>query len=278
MISWIKKTIFRMGEGPKTVAVIRLSGVIAAASRRSQTLNIESLFEPLEKAFKPKGHAAVFVIVNSPGGSPVQSSLIGKRIRQLALEYDKPVFAVVEDVAASGGYWIACAADEIWADPASIVGSIGVVSAGFGFNEVIERYGIDRRVYTAGANKVRLDAFQAEKADDKEWLLGLQLKMHRIFKDHVLSARGSRLKGSEDELMTGEIWLAGEAKEQGLIDGLGDVMSVAREKFGDKVKLKKVKTSGGGVLSMITGSLQPNIPKQAIESLETESLWARTGL
>ena len=278
MLAWIKRTIFRQGDSPKTVAVLRMSGPIAAASRRSQTLSIEGLAEPLAKAFKPKSHAAVFLVLNSPGGSPVQSSLIGKRIRQLAEEHNKPVFVVVEDVAASGGYWIAAAADEIWADPASIIGSIGVVSAGFGFSDLIERYGVDRRVYSTGKNKVRLDPFQAEKDDDKTWLLDLQSKMHRIFKDHVLACRGEKLKSDEETLMNGNVWLAQEALDYGLIDGLGDLNSVAKQKFGDTVKFKKIKTGGGGILSMVTGQLQPNLPKQAIESLEQESLWARAGL
>ncbi len=294
MLHWTKSKI--TGAGP-SVAVVRLQGTIAAGGGRfSKNINIETVAEPLERAFRSRASKAVFLIINSPGGSPVQSSLVAKRIRYLADKHKKPVYAVVEDVAASGGYWIACAADEIFADAASIIGSIGVIRAGFGFNELIGRYGIDRRVTTAGENKLKLDPFQAEKDSDKVWLEGLMQGLHQTFIDHVRNHRKDMLQGDDASLMNGDVWLGPQAAELGLIDGLGDLMSVAQDKFGPKVRLQVFGQRRGGLLSMMGASggglfgglagLAANLgdgrqgswANQALEALEEKALWSRYGL
>jgi signal peptide peptidase SppA len=221
------------------VGIVRMEGVIAAGRPgfRSSQLNMRTLAAPLERAFKLPDVAAVVLLINSPGGSPVQSSLIAKRVRALADEKEVPVFAFAEDVAASGGYWLACAADEIYADAASILGSIGVISAGFGFQEFIQRYGIERRVYAAGDHKGALDPFKPEDPDDVERLRTAQQMIHESFKDLVRSRRAGKINAPEDKLFSGEFWTGSQAQELGLVDGIGDVRSVMRERFGDKVRL-----------------------------------------
>ncbi|MEO0504311.1 MAG: S49 family peptidase, partial [Pseudomonadota bacterium] len=199
-----------------TVAVIRLQGVIAGGARG--TLNDQALAPAIEKAFARGKPVAVALEVNSPGGSPVQSSLIGSRIRRLAEEKDIPVIAFVEDVAASGGYWLAAAADEIYADPSSVVGSIGVISAGFGVHEFMARQGVERRVYTAGRSKSMLDPFRPEKPEDIERLRGILNDIHGNFISHVEARRAGKLD-TDTELFTGEIWLGERARALGLIDG-----------------------------------------------------------
>ena len=201
-----------------TVAVIRLQGVIAGGARG--TLNDQALAPSIEKAFTRGKPVAVALEVNSPGGSPVQSSLIGSRIRRLAEEKDIPVIAFVEDVAASGGYWLAAAADEIYADPSSVVGSIGVISAGFGVHEFMARQGVERRVYTAGKSKSMLDPFRPEKPEDIERLKGILNDIHGNFISHVEARRAGKLD-TDTELFTGEIWLGERARARGLIDGIG---------------------------------------------------------
>jgi signal peptide peptidase SppA len=281
MLHWTKSKITRSGP---TVSVVRLQGSIASGGGRfSKNINIQTAADPLERAFKLKPSKAVFVIINSPGGSPVQSSLVAKRIRYLADKYKKPVFAVVEDVAASGGYWIACAADEIHADAASIVGSIGVIRAGFGFDELIARYGIQRRVTTAGENKLKLDPFQPEKESDQVWLKGLFENLHQTFIDHVRARRQGKLQGEDASLMNGDVWLGPQALELGLIDGLGDLISVAQDKFGPKVRFQLFEQRRGGVLSMFGARLGLGQPEaswadQAIAAAEERALWARFGL
>lgn len=220
------------------VSVVRMEGIIASgrAGFRPSQLNMRTLAAPLERAFKVRDLSAVVLLINSPGGSPVQSSLIAKRVRALAEENEVPVFAFAEDVAASGGYWLACAADEIYADAASILGSIGVISAGFGFQEFIQRYGIERRVYAAGDHKGALDPFKPEVPDDVERLKTAQQVIHDSFKDLVRSRRAGKIKAPEDELFSGEFWTGSQAQELGLVDGIGDVRSVMRERFGDKVR------------------------------------------
>ncbi|MFM2045673.1 MAG: putative proteinase SohB [Pseudomonadota bacterium] len=280
-------------ETPPLVSLVRMSGVIAADSGplQGRGINIEGVAGLLEKAFAPKEQAAVAIVINSPGGSPVQSAIIGNRIRALAEEKKVPVIAFVEDVAASGGYWLACAADEIVADPSSIVGSIGVVSAGFGFTDAIARLGIERRVYTAGENKSILDPFQPEKAEDVERLKALQLDIHAAFKDWVGRRRAGKLAGDPTDLFSGAFWTAARGKDLGLVDRLGDARSVLREKFGEKVEIRPIGRKGG-LLSRIglstggtglpaaagLGSLGADLPGGLIAAVEERALWARYGL
>ncbi|MBP2307187.1 S49 family peptidase [Azospirillum melinis] len=227
------------------VSVVRLTGVIGQGGPLRSGLTLAGVAPLLERAFAPKDQKAVALIVNSPGGSPVQSALIAKRIRDLAEEKKVPVFAFCEDAAASGGYWLACAADEIWADESSIVGSIGVVSSGFGLHALIERHGIERRLYTAGDKKVLLDPFSPEREDGVAHLKALQADVHEAFKAMVRTRRGSRLTGPEEELFSGAFWAGRRALALGLIDGLGDIRSVMRGRFGEKVRLRVVQQERG---------------------------------
>ena len=229
----------RFRKSRPVVGVVRMEGVIASgrAGFRSSQLNMRSLAAPLQRAFKIPDVAAVVLLINSPGGSPVQSSLIAKRVRALADENEVPVFAFAEDVAASGGYWLACAADEIYADPASILGSIGVISAGFGFQGLIQRYGIERRVYAAGDHKGALDPFQPENTDDVARLKTAQQEIHDSFKELVRTRRADKLTAPEEEIFSGEFWTGTQAQKLGLVDGIGDVRSVMRERYGDKVRM-----------------------------------------
>lgn len=224
----------RLGErGDKpVVSLVRLHGVITAAAGPlpRSVINAAAVEKTLERAFAPEGLAAVALLVNSPGGSPTQSALVADRIRQLADEAQVPVLAFCEDVAASGGYWLACAADEIYAHATSLVGSIGVISQGFGLDGLIERFGVQRRLYTAGTSKSRLDPFLPEKPEDVEWLRGLQDELHGLFRGWVAERRGDRLKGG-DELFTGEVWTGARALELGLVDGLGTPRTIIEERF-----------------------------------------------
>ena len=215
----------------KTVSIVRLNGMIATG----RGLNDAGLAPILEKAFAKKP-SAVALVINSPGGSPVQSSLIGARIRRLAEENDVPVFAFIEDVAASGGYWLAVSADEIYVDPSSVVGSIGVISSGFGLDQLIGKYGIERRVHTAGASKSMLDPFQPQKDEDVARLKSLLGDVHQTFKDYILVRRGKKL--ADRDLFTGEIWVGQKAIEDGLVDGIGHVVPIIKNKFGDKVRMR----------------------------------------
>ena len=218
-----------------TVSVLRLHGVIASRGRGA--LSDAGLAGLIEKAFAKGKPDAVALSINSPGGSPSQSSLISARIRRLADEKDVPVYAFVEDVAASGGYYIASAADQIWVDRHSIVGSIGVISAGFGLNELIAKYGIERRVYTAGKSKSMLDPFRPENPEDVKRVKALQEHIHGEFIDHVKTRRGSRLKDEQD-LFNGDVWVGSEAMPTGLIDGVGHLVPKMKEIFGDKVNFR----------------------------------------
>jgi signal peptide peptidase SppA len=230
----------RLHRRPPVVAVLRLAGIVGQIGGFRRGLSLATLAGPIERAFKTRRVQAVALAVNSPGGSPVQAALIGKRIRSLAAEHDMPVFAFAEDVAASGGYWLACAADEIYAEASSIIGSIGVVSAGFGFQGLLERFGIERRLHTAGENKGMLDPFLDEKAEDVERLRVIQGDVHEDFKALVRDRRGKRLKGDEAELFGGAFWTGRKALELGLIDGIGDVRTIMRDRFGDDVRLRPV--------------------------------------
>ncbi len=241
---------------PPRVPLVRLTGMIAADSggfRRG--LSLETAAPLLKQAFEMPRAKAVALAINSPGGSPVQSALIATRIRTLAAEKSLPVLAFVEDVAASGGYWLATAADEIFADEASIIGSIGVISAGFGFTEAIAKLGIERRVHAAGDNKSILDPFRPEKAEDVARLESILQDLHGIFRTQVESRRGSKLAQDDPELFSGAFWAGRGALERGLIDGIGHFRPVLRERYGDEVEIVQVKArqplfkrlTGGGI-------------------------------
>lgn len=260
-----------------SVAVLRLQGPIGMGGRRG--LSMERLAAPLERAFSMSGIAAVALIVNSPGGSAAQSALIGARIRALAEEKKVPVYAYVEDVAASGGYWIACAADEIVADANSIVGSIGVIAASFGFEDLMRRVGVRRRLYTAGDRKSMLDPFGPEKPDDVARLRALQDEIHANFRDWVQARRGAKLAGDHAALFTGEFWTGTKARELGLIDALGDARGDLRRRFGEKVRLRVVPVQGRSLRGMLGLSNETGPwPDDLVASLETRAIWARYGL
>ena len=224
------------------VPLVRLTGMISAdSSALRRGLNLAAVAPLLEQAFSMPRAKAVALAINSPGGSPVQSSLIAARIRELAAEKELPVLAFVEDVAASGGYWLASAADEIYADKASVVGSIGVISAGFGFTEAIAKLGVERRVYTAGDNKSILDPFKPEDPADIERLDGILNGLHAIFRGQIESRRGAKLKAEDPEIFSGAFWTAESALERGLIDGIGHFRPLLRQRYGDKVKIVPIK-------------------------------------
>ena len=262
------------------VAVIRLQGAIGAVRPGAQGLSDAALEPVIERAFRKGRPAAVALIVNSPGGSPVQSSLIAARIRRLADETGVPVHAFVEDVAASGGYWLACAADDIWADATSVVGSIGVISAGFGLSELIAKHGVERRVHTAGGSKSFLDPFRPEKPEDVARLTGLLEDMHRVFKAWVTERRGARLVTDAD-LFTGEIWTGSAAVGTGLIDGIAHPVPKLKEFYGEKVRLvpygqrRSLLRRFGAEAGAALGAESAGALAQAIEE---RALWARYGL
>jgi serine protease SohB len=264
-----------------TIPVLRLSGAIGAVTPLRPGLSLAALAGPLERAFGHKGAPAVAIIVNSPGGAAVQSHLIFKRIRALAAEHNKQVVVAVEDVAASGGYMIAVAGDEIVVDPGSIVGSIGVVSAGFGFQKLIEKIGVERRVHTAGTSKAMLDPFQPEKPDDVARLESLQRDVHGLFIDLVKSRRGAKLK-DDPELFTGAFWSGTRAVELGLADRIGDLRSVMRQRYGDEVRLRLIPTERNtwrrrlGLVS--TEDATSNLLDRTIAAVEERGLWGRYGL
>ncbi|MFP4406832.1 S49 family peptidase [Rhodosalinus sp.] len=251
------------------VSVVRMTGMIGAGGRA--TLNDRAIAPAIERAFARRP-AAVALEINSPGGSPVQSSLIGARIRRLADEKKIPVHAFVEDVAASGGYWIAAAADDIWADTGSIVGSIGVISASFGAHVFLARQGLERRIYTAGKSKTLLDPFEPEKPEDVARIRRVLDQMHGSFIDHVKTRRGDRL-ADEPDLYTGEIWLGKAAQEVGLIDGIGHIAPKLRELYGDKVRFRRY-----GVKRPLFGRLGAAAVEQALAGIEERAAYARLGL
>jgi signal peptide peptidase SppA len=266
------------------VAVIPLYGVIApgGGKLRGEQLNLANLAEQIESAFSTKGVSAIALPINSPGGSPVQSSLIFDRIRQLADEKELPVYAFAEDVMASGGYWLGLCADEIYVNKNSVVGSIGVVSAGFGFPALLEKIGVDRRLYSAGENKIKLDPFSPEKEDDIAWLKKLQGDIHESFKDLVKTRRGERLKKRKDkELFSGDVWIGEKAVDLGLVDGIGDIRSFMREKFGEEVRFKRFE-GRQGFLKRKLGLGSQSIGEDAVQAISAEirnqSAWGRFGL
>jgi signal peptide peptidase SppA len=274
--------------GIAVVPVVRLSGVIGAVTPLRPGMSLSGVAKMLERAFATKNARAVALVINSPGGSPVQSRQIYLRIRQLAAEKKLPVLVFVEDVAASGGYMIACAGDEIFCDPSSILGSIGVVGGSFGFQDLIKRIGVERRLYTAGAHKAMLDPFLPENPDDVSRVKALQREIHAIFISLVKESRGSRLKGADDVLFTGEYWAGETSISLGLADAIGDLRSTLRARFGEKV-LTPVIAPASGLLSGLLGRRSPGagslgaldgmggLPDELISALETRAIWAKFG-
>ena len=270
------------------VPVVRLTGVIGFSTPLRPGLTLAGIARTLDRAFAVPNAQAVAIAVNSPGGSPVQSHLIFRRIRELAEEKNRRVIVFVEDAAASGGYMIACAADEIVADPHSIVGSIGVVGGSFGFDKAIARLGIERRLYTSGEHKAMLDPFLPENPGDVERLKKLQREIHDSFIALVKSRRGARLAGPENDLFSGEYWAGQRALELGLVDSIGDLRSVLRQRFGDKVVTPLVSAERGwlgrrlpgvgGLAGGISASLQAGLAEDLISAIEARALWARYGL
>ncbi|TCP62845.1 serine protease SohB [Rhodovulum bhavnagarense] len=254
------------------VAVLRLAGTIVANPRAGSGLSDAALAPIIERAFRKARPDAVALQLNSPGGSPVQSALIAARIRRLSEETETPVIAFVEDVAASGGYWLACAADEIYADAASLVGSIGVIYASFGFHELLTRQGVERRVHTAGESKSFMDPFQPEKPEDVERLMALQTPIHETFKAHVRARRGAKLKQDAD-LFTGDVWTGQQAVDLGLADGIGHLVPTMKTRFGDKTRFS-LHAPRKGLLSRLGGQAVATLA----DELETRALWARYGL
>jgi signal peptide peptidase SppA len=278
----------RFRPGTAVVPVVRLSGVIGAVTPLRPGMTLATVSRVLERAFSMRNAKAVALVINSPGGSPVQSRQIYLRIKQLAAEKKLPVLVFVEDVAASGGYMIACAGDEIFCDPSSILGSVGVVGGSFGFQEAIKRLGIERRLYTAGAHKAMLDPFLPENPDDVAKLKALQREIHQIFIALVKESRGARLKGSDDTLFTGEYWAGESSIALGLADSIGDLRSTLRARFGEKV-LTPVIAQPTGLLSGLLGRKSPgagqlsamesmaSLPDDLISAVETRAIWAKFG-
>lgn len=268
------------------VPVLRLSGPIGMVTPLRPALTLSSTAAAMERAFSASRLPTVAVVVNSPGGSPVQSSLIFKRLRQLAEEKEKKIYVFCEDVAASGGYYLAVAGDEVYADASSVVGSIGVISAGFGFVEALKKLGIERRVYTSGANKGLLDPFQAEKAEDVARLKDLQRDVHDVFISVVKERRGDKLSAADSEIFSGAFWSAKKALEMGLIDGISDVRTKMRELHGDKVLLRSIPITRGGLwgvmrrLPSVESSVEnpSSLADDLVSAIETRALWSRYGL
>ena len=272
------------------VPVLRFTGPIGMATPLRPGLSLATAAGAIEKAFEASKLPSVAIVINSPGGSPVQSSLIFKRVRQLAEEKSKKVYVFCEDVAASGGYWLALCGDEVYADPSSIIGSIGVISAGFGFDKAIDKLGIDRRVYTSGTSKSILDPFKPEKAEDVARLKALQGDIHETFIEMVKARRLGKLKDLDGDLFSGAFWAAPKAVELGLIDGISDVRTKMRELHGDTVRLKLMSAERGGLLSRLrrAPSLESALALTSggglafaddlVSSLEARALWSRFGL
>src|ERR1700694_562677 len=278
----------RLRRGTAVVPVVRLSGLIGAVTPLRPGMSLAGVARTLERAFAMKNARAVALVINSPGGSPVQSRQIYLRIRQLATEKKLPVLVFVEDVAASGGYMIACAGDEIFCDPSSILGSIGVVGGSFGFQELIKKVGVERRLYTAGAHKAMLDPFLPENPDDVARVKALQREIHAIFIALVKQSRGARLKGGDDVLFTGEYWAGETSVSLGLADAIGDVRATLRARYGDKVLTPVIapasgllsgllgrKSAGAGKLTSLEGGA--GMPRGVSSATESRAIWAKFG-
>lgn len=270
-------------KGP-VVPIIRLTGVIGGSGGplRGEGLSLQAVNGSLERAFKIKNAEAVALAINSPGGSPVQSALITERIRTLSAEHEVPVLAFIEDVGASGGYWLALAADEIFADANSLVGSIGVISAGFGFVETMTKLGLERRVYTAGESKSMLDPFRPEDPKGVERLQVILDDAHVNFKEMVRSRRGDKLKGTDEDLFEGQVWAGKRALENGLIDGIGSLHGVLKERFGDDLRLPLITKPKPWWQRRLRAGVTVSEPRAwidgALDSLGERALWARYGL
>jgi signal peptide peptidase SppA len=283
---WMDWIPARLRRGRAVVPVVRLSGVIGAVTPLRPGMSLAGVARMLERAFTVKNAKAVALVINSPGGSPVQSRQIYLRIRQLAEEKKLPVLVFVEDVAASGGYMIACAGDEIFCDPSSILGSIGVVGGSFGFQELIKKIGVERRLYTAGAHKAMLDPFLPENPEDVSRLKALQREIHDIFIALFKGSRGARLKGADELLFTGEYWAGETSVSLGLADAIGDLRSTLRARYGEKVQTPLIAPSSG-MLSGLLGRRSPgaigawentaNLPEEVISALESRAIWAKFG-
>src|SRR3954451_17003336 len=277
----------RWRRGAAVVPVVRLSGVIGAVTPLRPGMSLAGVAKMLERAFATRKAKAVALVINSPGGSPVQSRQIYLRIRQLAAEKKLPVLVFVEDVAASGGYMLACAGHEIFCDPSSILGSIGVVGGTFGFQELIRKIGVERRLYTAGEHKAMLDPFLPEDPDDVARIKALQREIHAIFIALVKKSRGDRLKRADDALFSGEYWAGEPSISLGLADAIGDVRSTLRARYGDKVKMPVIapptgllsglmgRKSGAGTAVSLEGLA--GLPDELISALETRAIWAKFG-
>jgi signal peptide peptidase SppA len=269
--SWRKKT--------PIINLVRLEGVITSGrGGLQQKLNAKELEPLLKKAFR-KGIAGVALQINCPGGSPVQSALIATRIRTLAEKHKVPVYAFCEDVAASGGYWLACAADEIYADENSIVGSIGVISMGFGFPKALTKLGVERRVYTSGESKSTNDPFKPEKPEDVKRLKVLLGEMHESFKNMVHTRRAGKLEAPDKDTFSGAFWTGATAAKMGLVDGIGSMHDILTRKYGENVELKLIESSGGwGLRRLGLAAAIHQIPDAAIDAAETRALWSRFGI
>ena len=267
--------MFSLFKKKKIVAHIKLNGIIGNAGKFKQGIDFSGQEEIIKKAFSLKKAIAIAITINSPGGSPVQSHLIYKFIRAQAKKNKKKVIVFAEDVAASGGYLIACAGDEIYANSSSIIGSIGVIYSSFGFTELIKKIGVERRVHTAGKNKSTLDPFLDEKTEDIERLKTIQLDLHKDFIKVVEESRSSKLNKSEIELFSGEFWSGNKAKELGLVDGIGDANEVLKEKFGEDVVIKKFEKPKGWLSKKLSSS--SNQIDQLANILEERSIWQRYG-
>ena len=270
--------MFSFFKKKKIVPHIKLSGVIGNVGKFKQGIDFSGQEEIISKAFSVKKAECIAITINSPGGSPVQSHLIYNFIKQMAKKNKKKVIVFAEDVAASGGYLISCAGDEIFANSSSIIGSIGVISASFGFKDLIKKIGIERRVYTAGKNKSTLDPFVEEKEEDIKRLKSIQLELHSDFIDVVKKSRGTKLKDPEkNNIFTGEFWTGKSALKLGLIDGIGNADQVLKEKFGDKVIIKNFEKRKGFLAKKLSSSISDPFDK-IINNLEEKSMWQRFGL
>jgi len=278
----------RLRRGTVVVPVVRLAGLIGAVTPLRPGMTLAGLAKTLERAFAVRNAKAVALLINSPGGSPVQSRQIYLRIRQLAEEKKLPVLVFVEDVAASGGYMIACAGDEIFCDPSSILGSIGVVGGSFGLQDLIKKIGVERRLYTAGEHKAMLDPFLPENPDDVARLKAIQREIHAIFIALVKQSRGARLKGADEILFTGEYWVGERSVSLGLADAIGDLRSTLRARYGEKVLTPLIspasgvlaslfgrKSAGAGVLGSGDGLV--GLPEEVISAVENRAIWAKFG-
>ena len=268
--------MFSFFKKKKIVPHIKLNGIIGNAGKFKQGIDFSGQEEIISKAFALKKAPCVAITINSPGGSPVQSHLIYNFIRRQAEKNKKKVIVFAEDVAASGGYLIACAGDEMYANSSSIIGSIGVIYSSFGFTELIKKIGVERRVHTAGKNKSTLDPFLDEKKEDIERLKNIQLDLHRDFIEVVEKSRGSKLKKSEVELFSGEFWSGSKAKNLGLIDNIGDANQILKEKFGEDIVIKKFEKSKSWLSKKLSSS-NDNLDQLA-NILDEKSIWQRYGL